>query len=312
MALRTGFGEAVASLGPVLMEGAVVERLRRGGVALHPEALHAGLVLHEGGRRALEPVYRGYLDAAREASLPVVLLTPTWRAASDRLAAAGLPFRRVQEEAVSFLRSLLSPGDRAFVLGLMGSRGDAYRPEEALETDDAERFHAPQAEALAAAGVEGFQAATQCAYSEALGLARAMGRTGLPYLVSWIVRPSGHLLDGTPLEVAVARLDREADPPPLLHMLNCVHWSNALSAVDRAVQGLPSLPSRLSGIQANTSPLPPEALDGRETLEGESPDAFAAGLLLLRSRFGFRLLGGCCGSDDRHIRALARALSGRA
>lgn len=293
------------------MEGAVVERLRRSGAALHPAAAHAGFVLHEEGRRRLAPLYRGYLDAACEASLPLVLLTPTWRAAPDRLAAARLPFRRVQEEAVSFLRSLLSPQDRAFVLGLMGSRGDAYRPGEALGTEEAERFHAPQAEALAKAGVDGFQAATQCALSEALGLARAMGRTGIPYLVSWIVRPSGHLLDGTPLHEAVARMDGEADPPPLLHMLNCVHWSVALPAVERAMEGFPSLLSRLSGLQANTSPLPPEALDGREALEGESPEAFAAGLLTLRSRFGFRLLGGCCGSDDRHIRALARALSGR-
>lgn len=293
------------------MEGAVVERLRRGGVALHPAALHAGLVFDGEGRRALEAIYRGYLRPAREASLPLVLLTPTWRANPERLAAAGLPFREVQEANVSFLRGLTATEGRAFVLGLMGSRGDAYRPEEALGTSQAEGFHAPQAEALAAAGVDGFQAATQCAFSEALGLSRAMGRTGLPYLVSWIVRPSGHLLDGTPLQEAVARLDGEADPPPLLHMLNCVHPTVALSAVEHALERSPSLLSRLSGLQANTSPLPPEALDGRETLEEESPEAFAAGLLLLRTRFGFRLLGGCCGSDDRHIRALAQALSGR-
>lgn len=309
--MGTGFRQAVASGSPLLMEGAVVERLRRSGVPLHPAAVHAGLVLHEEGRRALVPVYRGYLDAAREASLPVVLLTPTWRASPHRLAAAGLPFQRVQEESVSLLRDLLRPGDRAFVLGLMGSRGDAYRPEEALGAADAERFHEAQAEALAAAGVDGFQAATQCAYSEALGLSRAMGRTGLPYLVSWIVRPSGHLLDGTPLHEAVDRLDQEARRPPLLHMLNCVHSTIALSAVERALKSLPTLLSRLSGLQANTSPLPPEALDGLDRLEGERPAAFAAGLLGLRARFGFRLLGGCCGSDDRHIRALAKALSGR-
>lgn len=308
--MGAAFEEAVTSGKPLLMEGAVVERLRRGGVPLHPESLHAGLVLSQEGRRLLAPLYEGYLEAARAASLPIVLLTPTWRAAPDRLAAAGLPFEAVQREAAAFLRNLPRPGDRAFVVGLMGSRRDAYRPEEALSSAEAERFHTHQAEALARSGVDGFQAATQCAYSEALGLARAMGRTGLPYLVSWIVRPSGCLLDGTPLGEAVCRLDEEAGPPPLLHMLNCVHWKNALSAVESSLGEHPTLPSRLSGLQANTSPLAPEELDGREVLEGESPEAFAAGLLVLRSRFGFRLLGGCCGSDDRHIRALAAALAG--
>lgn len=307
--MAVSFAESVVSGKLLLMEGAVVERLRRDGVPLHPRTLHAGLVLSEAGRRTLAPLYGGYLEAARRASLPLLLLTPTWRASPDRTAAAGLPFAEVHRAAAEFLRSLLTAEDRAFVLGLMGNRGDAYRPQEALSTQEAERFHAAQAEALAAAGVDGFQAATQGAFSEALGLARAMGRTGRPYLVSWIVRPSGCLLDGTPLGEAVFRLDEQADPPPLLHMLNCVHWKNALSAVEAALRTSSTLLTRLSGLQANTSPLPPEELDGRETLEEEDPEAFAEGLLLLKDRLGFRLLGGCCGSDDRHIRALAAALA---
>ncbi|MEW6758201.1 MAG: homocysteine S-methyltransferase family protein [Acidobacteriota bacterium] len=302
----------------ILLEGAVVERLRRDpAVRLDPHVVHAGLVLSAAGRLALGRIYEEYLAIGREAGVPLILLTPTWRSNPERLRAAGLEDSDVNGKGVRFLRDLRGAcgpyGDRVLILGLMGSRGDAYRPEEGLPAEEAEVFHGSQAEALARAGVDGFQAATQCTLPEALGLCRALARTGRPYVASYVVRPTGHLLDGTPLEEAVDRVDQETPTPPLLHMLNCVHARNAAAALwaAEARVGGAGLRNRLQGIQANTSPLSPEELDGRPELDAESPESFGAGLLDLHRRFGLRLLGGCCGSDGRHLRALVHAMAGR-
>ncbi len=309
---------AVGSAPWILLEGAVVERLRRDpAIPLDPHVVHAGLVLSDAGRLALGRIYKEYLDIGQEAGVPLILLTPTWRASVERIRAAGLEGSDVNGEGVRFLQVLRTEcgpyGDRVLILGLMGSRGDAYRPEEGLPEAEAEVFHGPQAEALARAGVDGFQAATQCTLPEALGLCRSMARTGLPYVASYVVRPSGHLLDGTPLEEAVDRVDQETPTPPLLHMLNCVHARNAASAISAAEarMGHARLRDRLRGIQANTSSLSPEELDGRSELDAESPESFGAGLLDLHRRFGLRLLGGCCGSDGRHLRALVHAMAER-
>jgi homocysteine S-methyltransferase len=308
---------SVVSSSPwVLLEGAVVERLRRDpAIRLDPHVVHAGLVLSDAGREALRRIYGEYLGIGRGARVPLILLTPTWRANPERLRAAGLEGADVNGDGVRLLKGLREEAgayaERVFVLGLMGSRGDAYRPEEGLSVEEAERFHGPQAEALGGAGADGFQAATQCTLSEAHGLCRAMARTGLPYVASFLVRPSGHLLDGTPLEEAVDRVDQGTPVPPLLHMVNCVHARNASSALSAAEArgGFARLSARLLGIQANTSPLSPEELDGRPELDAEPPGAFAAGLVDLHRRFGLRLLGGCCGSDGRHLRALVEAMA---
>jgi homocysteine S-methyltransferase len=145
---------------------------------------------------------------------------------------------------------------------------------------------------------------------EALGMAEALASTGCPYLVSFIVRPSGGLLDGTPLDDAVSRIDDQVVPRPLGYLVNCVH-SSALESALNAPPGRRALDSgRLLGLQANTSSKSPEELEGSEELVGEDPEVFASGMCALRKQFGLHVLGGCCGTDGGHIAALARGLMG--
>lgn len=309
--------DATAALrdgGPVLAEGAVIERLRRQGAApLDPHVLHALHLYDPAARRALEGIYREYLAAGLDRGLPVLLLTPTWRASAERLARAGGPdCAALSREAVGLLAALRDAAGadgRAIIGGLMGPRGDAYDPVGGLDEDAAAAFHAEQARALAVAGADLIMAATLPTAPEALGLARAMAATGRPYLVSYVLRPAGTLLDGTPLGEAVARIDGAVDPPPLAHMANCVHPRIFAAAFRRALKAAPALAGRLVGLQANTSPLPPEKLDGSAALHAENPETFAALMLGLREEFGLRVLGGCCGTDGEHIRCLAALLA---
>lgn len=307
------FLRTLASGGPILTEGAVVERIRRGGEEpLDPHLANAGLVLRPKGRAVLERIYRSYLDVALRHRLPLLLLTPTWRASSERMSRAGLPEGTdLNGEAVRFLSKLVessgAASGRVFVGGLLGCRGDAYRAEEGLPVLEAEVFHRPQANALAAAGADFLLAATMPALPEAIGMARALAAAGPPYLVSFLVRESGRLLDGTPLDEAIDEVDRVARPGPAAFLVNCVH-----PAVLRRALVTPhaagSTRRRLLGLQGNTSPLSPEELDGRADLDTSDPESFAEAMVSLTDEFGLKVLGGCCGTDEGHLEALARRL----
>jgi homocysteine S-methyltransferase len=311
---RRPIAELLSADIPVLMEGAVVERVRRGAPhLLDPLLMNAPLIYSEAGRALLHQIYREYIDIGRENDLPLLSLAPTWRANPDRLAASAFAGRDLNGDAVRFLQEIRKAsgdyGAKVYIGGLMGCRGDAYRPQEALSREAARAFHAVQAGALSGAGADYLMASTMPEIHEALGMADALAFTGCPYLVSFIVRPSGRLLDGTPMDEAMSCLDDHVVPRPLGYLVNCVH-SSALDAALCAPAGRRARATgRLLGLQANTSSKSPEELDGSQELEGEAPEAFAAGMCALRSRFGLRVLGGCCGTDAGHIAALARGLA---
>ena len=306
----------------MLAEGAVIERLRRDlSLSLDPHILHAGFVYDDRARQALGRVYRQYLDIGRRYAVPMIVLTPTWRASAARLERAGLSLsssassgatRDVNGDCVRFLAARVAEygeyARRVYVGGLMGPAGDAYRPQEALCTGEAEVYHAFQVRALAEAGVDFLMASTLPAYTEALGLARAMARSGAPYVLSFVLRPAGALLDGTPLHKAVHRIDSMVSPSPSFYMVNCVHPAVFERAFERELERAPRLSERVIGLQGNTSCRSPEELDNLAELEPEDPYVFAAAMVRLNERFGIAVLGGCCGTDEWHIECIAKCL----
>ncbi len=295
----------------MLTEGSLVERLRRDPrFRLDAHAAHAPLLYTPEGRDALIELWRLYIDVARNAGFPIIVCTPTWRANTERLTRAGLPeVAAVSRDAVALLEGVRrSYGDRApriFLGALLGCRGDAYRPQEALDAVSAERFHLPQAQALADAGPDLLIAASLPAATEALGLARALARTGRPYGLSFVVRPSGALLDGVPLAEAVARIDDGVDPPPAFYLGGCVHPRHFERAMETAAARDLGVLERIIGVQGNASLRTPEELDESRHLDADTPEAFAEAMDALRRRFGARVLGGCCGTDERHLAAVA-------
>lgn len=304
----------LAARQPLLMEGAVVERVRRSSPGLlDPLLVNAPLIYDADGSAALRQIYRDYLAIGHRHALPLLLLAPTWRANPDRLAMSRFAGRDVNGDAVRFVRNIRDAwGDYArfvYVGGLMGCRGDAYKPHEGLTREDARRFHATQASALAAAGADYLLASTMPAVAEAVGMAEALAATGCPYLVSFIIRPSGHVLDGTPLDDAIRRVDDAVARSPVGFLVNCVHSSTVEAALETTGGQRVVSSGRLLGVQANTSSKRPEELDGLETLDAEAAAEFCVGMCRVRDRFGLYALGGCCGTDDTHIAALAAAMA---
>jgi len=291
----------------ILGEGAVIERLRRNtGFELDPIIVNSAFVYDKERRAALETIYRQYLDIGFEYDLPLLLSTPTWRASRERISAAGYEGKDVNGDNFRFLDALRNSygvyAQKVVICGLLSCQGDAYNPEEALD------FHTWQAMKLAEAGVDFLLAATLPALSEATGLASALAVTGKPYIVSFVVRPEGTLLDGTPLKDAIVAIDEAVIPKPMAYLVNCTHASIFRSAMLHKVNSSSLVRARFVGLLANTAALNPEELDNSTGLVEEEPETFGQSVSCLHRDLDMKILGGCCGTDHRHIRHLATQL----
>lgn len=274
------------------------------GLSLDPHLEASVLVETEEGREALRRLYQPYLDSALESGLRMQIGTPTFRCSPDRVLAAGRPaedLERLSLRNVQFLKHLRGEQD-VLTAGVIGPRGDAYLPEQAPTADQAAEYHRTQARALADAGVDLLYAPTFPAVSESLGVAEAMASTGLPFAIGFVLGQDGRLLDGTPLDDAIAAID--SSHPPSHYMLSCVHPSLARLGLEQS----PASRHRIHGLKANTSRKPTSELVALGHLESEDPELFAEELLQLAADYKLQVVGGCCGTDSAHIQALARRL----
>lgn len=269
------------------------------------------------GRAALEAIYRGYMRVAVESGLPMQVGTPTWRAHPDALARLGYgnsgELRRINTAAVELLTAIRhAEGAERLVriAGVIGPRRDGYDPEGAPERGEAEAYHTLQARLLAQLGVDLLYAPTFASAEELVGVARACAATPLPYALAPVVDEAARLLDGSELRAALAEVAAATPHPPAHVLIGCVHPARFV----RAAQA-PAFPAdgSVQGLKANAADLPPEALNALDHLAGDPPERFAAAMAKLHApapgRPGLRFLGGCCGTGEAHIRALARQFS---
>jgi len=291
----------------------------------------------EEGRELLRTYYLGYIEIAREAGLALVLETPTWRASSDWLAMLDRPasdIERVNGEGVRLLTDLRGAHDDVHVIisGCVGPRADWYDESAAMSELEAQDYHSAQVNALHAAGVDQVTAITMSYPKEAIGIVRAAHAAGVPAVISFTVETDGRLPDGRTMKDAVEAVDRATGSVPLYYMVNCAHTSHLKSSFglppeeDIAVAGIGAelrneneaagddgWTARIHGLRANASPRSHAELDAATDLDEGDPEKFGADLARLRSRMpSLNVLGGCCGTDHRHIRALAQAVTGPA
>lgn len=294
-----------------LMEGALGERLKReyhldisGNVAM------ASLVYQRSGRDALRALWLQYLSIAKEYNLPFIAATPTRRANRERAERGGYSESLISDNVV-FLRDVLSRiGHPSYVGGLMGCKGDAYTGEGNLSEEEAYEFHSWQSRLFKDAGADFLYAGIMPTLPEAVGMARAMEQTGLPYIISFTIRPDGCLVDSTPVSAAIERIDARTTTPPLCYMTNCVHPRLAAEALEKPFNNTEIVRQRFKGIQANTATLAYEDIDGSDLLKTtSSSENLAAAMLDLKRKFGLNIFGGCCGTDDAYMREIAKAVT---
>jgi len=91
-------------------------------------------------------------------------------------------------------------------------------------------------------------------------------------------------------------------------MTNCVHPTIVSEALHMPYNQTSLVKERFKGIQANTSALTPEKLDNSSDLKTSDAISLATNIEKLKEDFNFKIFGGCCGTDDSHMREIAKML----
>jgi S-methylmethionine-dependent homocysteine/selenocysteine methylase len=256
------------------------------------------------GRAALAAYYEPYLALARDRGIGFVLESATWRASPGWGAKLGYSLERLAEanrRAISLVEAIREreeePGRPFPISGAVGPEGDAYDPDRRLTADEAEDYHSWQIGILAATAVDVVTALTLPYVEEALGIARAATTAELPVAISFTVETDGRLPSGQPLDEAIEQVDGDDRSRVAYFMVNCAHPTHLLPVLEDDGPW-----TRVGGIRANASARSHAELDEADELDQGDPVDFARLHHDLRGRLpGVRVVGGCCGTDHRHV-----------
>ena len=272
----------------------------------------ASFVLHDDAdsETVLRNYYAEYFRIAADAGLGLVLETTTWRASADWGSKLGYDARRLRsanERAVEFLvalRSELADGP-VVVSGCVGPRGDAYSDLGPESADEALEYHRAQVAVLAGTGVDVVSALTLTNVAEAIGFVRAAKEEAMPVVVSFTVETDGRLPSGLSVIEAIETVDAHTDSNAEYFMINCAHPDHFASVFNGSSPTL----QRIRGVRANASRLSHAELDDSTELDDGNPTEFGMQLAALHtSNPHISVLGGCCGTDARHIAAIAQCI----
>jgi len=264
----------------------------------------------ERGRAALRDYYGRFLDIADRHGLPFSLDTVTWRANPDWGAQLGYDPARLaaaNRDAAAFARSIAGDRTGVTITGVVGPRGDGYAVGERMTADEAAEYHDWQVGVLADAGVDRITSMTTTYPEEAIGVVRAATARGVPVVPGLTVETDGRLPDGTTLADAVELVDAATAGAADFFLVNCAHPTHIAAGLDGS-RGL----DRVGGLRVNASARSHAELDEAEDLDEGDPAVLARDNATLRDALpSVRLLGGCCGTDHRHVAEIVAAWAAR-
>ena len=264
----------------------------------------------EAGRAAMVRYYESYVATALRDEVGIVLETATWRANADW--SQGLTpeqLAEVNRDAVDLLvdvrRRLETPATPIVISGCIGPRGDGYVVESAMTVDQARDYHAAQIQAFADSDADLVTALTMTYAEEATGVVEAARAAGMPVVISFTVETDGRLPSGQDLSEAIAQVDEASGSYASYFMVNCAHPTHFAHVFG----GAPAWTSRVAGVRANASRLSHAELDEAPELDRGDPLELATAYRQLRDELPtLRVLGGCCGTDHRHVDAISAAV----
>lgn len=268
------------------------------------------LLDHEAGRAALVSYYESFLAIARRGGVGFVLDTATWRASLDWGRLLGYDadrLRAANDAAVELVASLRrqweTPSMPIVLNGAIGPRGDGYKAGR-MDAAEAQDYHAFQVDAFAATQADMVSAITMNTVNEAVGIARAASAARMPCVVSFTVETNGRLVDGTSLRAAIEATDEATGTSPVYYMVNCAHPTHFDQALARDEDWV----KRIHGVRANASAKSHAELDESTELDiGDMEDLGRRYRELTQAFPSIRVLGGCCGTDHRHIAQISEA-----
>ena len=296
--------------GPILTDGGLETTLVFHNDIDLPFFAAFDLLKDEAGTETLRDYYRLHANIALQAGTGFILESPTWRASPDwgtklgyspnALDAANRVAIRLMHELRDELESERSP---MVISGCIGPRGDGYDPGRVMNAEEAADYHAPQIRIYAEESADLITAITMTNIPEATGVARAAAAAGMPVAISFTVETDGRLPTGDSLKDAIAAVDAATDNAPIYYMINCAHPDHFAGALDGGWT------KRLGGIRANASRCSHAELDEATELDAGNPQELGRLYAGLYARFPhLAVLGGCCGTDHRHIEEIVRAM----
>ena len=268
------------------------------------------LLKDDAGTEELRRYYAPYAELARERGVGLVLESPTWRASPDWAAQIGYSLDELDamnRKAIALMEEIREThaSDRPIVIsGCVGPHDDGYSPTTMLTPDEAERYHSTQVGTFADTAADMVTAITMTYAEEAIGVTRAALAHGLPAAISFTLEMDGRLPSGQALGGAIQQVDEETASGPVYYMINCAHPTHFADVLDPAAPWV----ARIGGLRTNASTMSHAELDQAAELDDGDPDDLAARHAALKTRLpAVNVLGGCCGTDHRHVGAICTA-----
>ena len=278
-----------------------------------PEFAAYDLLRHQKGYETLVNYYTSYAELAQRYKLGLILETPTWRANADwgdKIGDSPQALEQFNLQSVTLIEGIREEcGDEdtpIVISGCLGPRGDGYTPSQMMTIAEAQDYHATQIATFAKSNADMVAAITLNYVEEAIGITLAAQKYGLPVCISFTVETDGKLPTGDSLEQAIQSVDQATDEGPAYYMINCAHpthFSHLFHTQDRWL-------NRVKGLRGNASCLSHAELNDSATLDEGNPTQFGWELSGLKSISPqLTVLGGCCGTDLRHIEQICKHLT---
>jgi homocysteine S-methyltransferase len=262
------------------------------------------------GRARMADYYRTHAAIAQEVGAGFVFESVGWRANRDWGEQVGYTpemLDRANRDSIAFvaeLRDELEQAEPMVISGCVGPRDDGYNPSSLMSEDEAEDYHRTQIATFSETDADLVSALTLTNTSEAIGIVRAAQSCSMPVAISFTVETDGTLPSGTGLGEAIERVDEATDVGAAYFMINCAHPTHFAATLEDDADWA----QRIRGLRANSSHKSHAELDEADELDAGDPVQLGQEYAQLRTRFPqITLLGGCCGTDERHIQQIAQA-----
>ena len=276
-----------------------------------PEFAAFDLLKDAAGRAVVKDYFRNYIEIAKRSGTGFVLESVTWRANPDWATRIGYSAAQLHDmncRSIEVLRELRDEyEDEAtpmVISGCVGPRHDGYNPEEIMSATVAENYHSAQIASFKEAGADMVTAITMTNTPEAIGITKAAQKAFMPSAISFTVETDGTLPTRQKLSDAIKQVDAKTDIGPVYYMINCAHPTH----FEEALANDEGWVKRIRGLRANASTMSHEELDNSEVLDEGDPVELGGQYRDLRGKLAhINVLGGCCGTDHRHIEAICLA-----
>ena len=259
------------------------------------------------GQAALRKYFGTYTGLAQRFGTGLILESATWRASADWGAKLGYSARELaaaNRKAVDLLEEVRAESNvRSVISGCIGPRGDGYNPAHRMSEKEAEDYHSDQVDVFADSPADLVTAITMNYAEEAIGIARAARKAGMPAVISFTVETDGRLPTGQPLHEAIEQVDAATLRHPSYYMVNCAHPTHFAHVFDKK-----SVWKRICGVRANASRKSHAELNDSPELDCGDPAELGGQYAALKRRLPqLNVMGGCCGTDRRHVEHMAAA-----